>query len=186
MNDVLWVLWGSVYLSPAQLSVRSLAFEDFTVNEVSLCLTSLTLFVSTHPSPGTKPWSWYRYDREGFMVCFTHSMSNIELKRNQWFKTICQCACLLNYCFLCVVRVWPCRLLDSFHDLNKIICQRFKRANGVSRDMLLKTLHLEQPDAVSTDWYHSHWQTWEMAELNHLIHFMLTWFSILPENTLKI
>ncbi|XP_041664316.1 transcriptional regulator ATRX [Cheilinus undulatus] len=36
-------------------------------------------------------------------------------------------------------------LLDSFHDLNKMICQRYKRANGVSRDLLLKTLHLEQP-----------------------------------------
>ncbi|XP_034557636.1 eukaryotic translation initiation factor 5B [Notolabrus celidotus] len=36
-------------------------------------------------------------------------------------------------------------LLDSFHDLNKMICQRYKRANGVSRDLLLKTLHLEPP-----------------------------------------
>ncbi|XP_054868298.1 retinitis pigmentosa 1-like 1 protein [Amphiprion ocellaris] len=36
-------------------------------------------------------------------------------------------------------------LLDSFHDLNKMIGQRYKRANGVSRDLLLKTLHLEQP-----------------------------------------
>ncbi|XP_029302877.1 uncharacterized protein LOC115018160 isoform X2 [Cottoperca gobio] len=33
--------------------------------------------------------------------------------------------------------------LDSFHDLNKMICQRYKRANGVSRDLLLRTLHLE-------------------------------------------
>ncbi|XP_074534880.1 uncharacterized protein LOC141797439 isoform X2 [Halichoeres trimaculatus] len=39
-------------------------------------------------------------------------------------------------------------LLDSFHDLNKMICQRYKRGNGVSRDLLLKTLHLEQPHAV--------------------------------------
>ncbi|CAK6957843.1 uncharacterized protein si:ch211-14c7.2 isoform X1 [Scomber scombrus] len=37
------------------------------------------------------------------------------------------------------------QLLDSFHDLNKMIGQRYKRANGVSRDLLLKTLHLEQP-----------------------------------------
>ncbi|XP_071352812.1 uncharacterized protein [Trachinotus anak] len=36
-------------------------------------------------------------------------------------------------------------LLDSFHDLNKMIGQRYKRASGVSRDLLLKTLHLEQP-----------------------------------------
>ncbi|XP_034723172.1 uncharacterized protein si:ch211-14c7.2 isoform X2 [Etheostoma cragini] len=36
-------------------------------------------------------------------------------------------------------------LLDSFHDLNKMICQRYKRENGVSRDLLLRTLHLEQP-----------------------------------------
>ncbi|CAJ1064890.1 eukaryotic translation initiation factor 5B [Xyrichtys novacula] len=36
-------------------------------------------------------------------------------------------------------------LLDSFHDLNKMICQRNKRANGASRDLLLKTLHLVQP-----------------------------------------
>ncbi|KAM8768998.1 uncharacterized protein AB9X84_025812 [Acanthopagrus schlegelii] len=40
-------------------------------------------------------------------------------------------------------------LLDSFHDLNKMICQRYKRANGVSRDLLLKTLHLERPHAES-------------------------------------
>ncbi|KAM6987723.1 uncharacterized protein LKV04_010535 isoform 2-T2 [Tautogolabrus adspersus] len=38
-------------------------------------------------------------------------------------------------------------LLDSFHDLNKMICQRYKRANGVSRDLLRRTLHLEQPHA---------------------------------------
>ncbi|XP_069574355.1 retinitis pigmentosa 1-like 1 protein isoform X2 [Brachyistius frenatus] len=36
-------------------------------------------------------------------------------------------------------------VLDTFHDLNKMIGQRYKRANGVSRDLLLKTLHLEQP-----------------------------------------
>ncbi|XP_076014711.1 uncharacterized protein LOC143007322 isoform X2 [Genypterus blacodes] len=35
------------------------------------------------------------------------------------------------------------RLLDSFHDLNKMIVQRYKRATGVSCDLLLKTLHLE-------------------------------------------
>ncbi|XP_030601167.1 uncharacterized protein LOC115791178 [Archocentrus centrarchus] len=40
-------------------------------------------------------------------------------------------------------------LLDSFHDLNKMIGQRYKRANGVSRYLLLKTLHLEQPPAES-------------------------------------
>ncbi|XP_041797259.1 uncharacterized protein si:ch211-14c7.2 [Chelmon rostratus] len=40
-------------------------------------------------------------------------------------------------------------LLDSFHDLNKMICRRYKRANGVSRDLLLKTLHLEQPHTES-------------------------------------
>ncbi|KAG8001797.1 hypothetical protein GBF38_012003 [Nibea albiflora] len=40
-------------------------------------------------------------------------------------------------------------LLDSFHDLNKMICQRYKRANGASRDLLLKTLHLEQPHTES-------------------------------------
>ncbi|XP_060903146.1 uncharacterized protein si:ch211-14c7.2 isoform X1 [Labrus mixtus] len=38
-------------------------------------------------------------------------------------------------------------LLDSFHDLNKMICQRYKRANGVSRDLLLTMFHLEQPHA---------------------------------------
>ncbi|KAG7217574.1 hypothetical protein INR49_021260 [Caranx melampygus] len=40
-------------------------------------------------------------------------------------------------------------LLDSFHDLNKMIGQRYKRASGVSRDLLLKTLHLEQPHTES-------------------------------------
>lgn len=40
-------------------------------------------------------------------------------------------------------------LLDSFHDLNKMIGQRYKRANGVSRYLLLQTLHLEQPPAES-------------------------------------
>ncbi|XP_044059619.1 uncharacterized protein si:ch211-14c7.2 [Siniperca chuatsi] len=40
-------------------------------------------------------------------------------------------------------------LLDSFHDLNKMICQRYKRANGVSRNLLLKTLHLELPHTES-------------------------------------
>lgn len=60
---------------------------------------------------------------------------------------------------MCVVRVWPGSLLDSFHDLNKMICQRYKRANGVSRDLLLKTLHLERPHAVSTNCERSHRQT---------------------------
>ncbi|XP_054462524.1 uncharacterized protein si:ch211-14c7.2 [Anoplopoma fimbria] len=40
-------------------------------------------------------------------------------------------------------------LLDSFHDLNKMICQRYKRGNGVSRDLLLRTLRLDQPSAES-------------------------------------
>nr|XP_008289326.1 PREDICTED: midasin-like [Stegastes partitus] len=40
-------------------------------------------------------------------------------------------------------------LLDSFHDLNKMIGRRYKRANGVSRDLLLRTLHLEQPQTES-------------------------------------
>ncbi|XP_028429357.1 uncharacterized protein si:ch211-14c7.2 isoform X2 [Perca flavescens] len=39
-------------------------------------------------------------------------------------------------------------LLDSFHDLNKMICQRYKRENGVSRDLLLRTLRLAQPHTV--------------------------------------
>lgn len=45
--------------------------------------------------------------------------------------------------------MWLYRLLDSFHDLNKIICQRFTRANGISRELLLKTLQLEQQQTVS-------------------------------------
>ncbi|KAK2913027.1 hypothetical protein Q8A73_007140 [Channa argus] len=40
-------------------------------------------------------------------------------------------------------------LLDSFHDLNKMIGQRYKRDAGVSRHLLLKTLHLEQPQTES-------------------------------------
>ncbi|XP_026170292.1 uncharacterized protein LOC113134914 [Mastacembelus armatus] len=40
-------------------------------------------------------------------------------------------------------------LLDSFHDLNKIIGQRYKRASSASRGVLLKTLHLEQPQTES-------------------------------------
>ncbi|XP_029965088.1 uncharacterized protein LOC115401069 [Salarias fasciatus] len=40
-------------------------------------------------------------------------------------------------------------LLDSFHDLNKMIGQRYKRASGVSRDLLLRTLHLEPPHSES-------------------------------------
>ncbi|XP_041851305.1 uncharacterized protein si:ch211-14c7.2 [Melanotaenia boesemani] len=40
-------------------------------------------------------------------------------------------------------------LLDSFHDLNKMIVQRYKKANSVSRGLLLKTLHLEQPHVES-------------------------------------
>lgn len=36
-------------------------------------------------------------------------------------------------------------LLDTFHDLNKMICQKYKRGNGVSRDLLLRTFHLEPP-----------------------------------------
>ncbi|XP_056139609.1 uncharacterized protein si:ch211-14c7.2 isoform X2 [Lampris incognitus] len=35
-------------------------------------------------------------------------------------------------------------LLDSFHDLNRMIGQRYKRASGVSRDLLLKALRLHQ------------------------------------------
>ncbi|XP_029374368.1 uncharacterized protein LOC115053637 [Echeneis naucrates] len=38
-------------------------------------------------------------------------------------------------------------LLDSFHDLNKMIDQRYKRANGVSCQLLLKTLPLKQPNS---------------------------------------
>ncbi|XP_032367925.1 uncharacterized protein si:ch211-14c7.2 [Etheostoma spectabile] len=40
-------------------------------------------------------------------------------------------------------------LLDSYHDLNKMICQRYKRESGVSRELLLRTLHLEQPHTES-------------------------------------
>ncbi|KAM8903473.1 uncharacterized protein AB9W97_007616 isoform 2-T2 [Spinachia spinachia] len=40
-------------------------------------------------------------------------------------------------------------LLDGFHDLNKMICQRYRRANSVSRDLLLRSLHLEPPYAES-------------------------------------
>ncbi|KAM9318771.1 uncharacterized protein KZ484_023079 [Pholidichthys leucotaenia] len=40
-------------------------------------------------------------------------------------------------------------LLDSFHDLNKLIGQRYKRANGVSRELLLRTLNVEQPCSES-------------------------------------
>ncbi|TWW76820.1 uncharacterized protein si:ch211-14c7.2 [Takifugu flavidus] len=45
-------------------------------------------------------------------------------------------------------------LLDSFHDLNKIICQRFTKANGISRELLLKTLQLEQhrTESLPTVW----------------------------------
>lgn len=40
-------------------------------------------------------------------------------------------------------------LLDTFHDLNKMICQKYKRGNGVSRDLLLRTFHLEPPRTES-------------------------------------
>ncbi|KAK5869151.1 hypothetical protein PBY51_010104 [Eleginops maclovinus] len=40
-------------------------------------------------------------------------------------------------------------LLDTFHDLNKMICQRYKRGNGVSRELLLRTFHLETPRTES-------------------------------------
>nr|XP_019944205.1 PREDICTED: uncharacterized protein LOC109630435 [Paralichthys olivaceus] len=40
-------------------------------------------------------------------------------------------------------------LLDGFHDLNKMIGQRYKRASGVSRDLLLTTLPLEPPPTES-------------------------------------
>nr|XP_040030208.1 uncharacterized protein si:ch211-14c7.2 [Gasterosteus aculeatus aculeatus] len=40
-------------------------------------------------------------------------------------------------------------LLDGFHDLNKMICQRYRRASGVSRDLLLRSLHLEPPCSES-------------------------------------
>nr|XP_057935721.1 uncharacterized protein si:ch211-14c7.2 [Doryrhamphus excisus]XP_057935722.1 uncharacterized protein si:ch211-14c7.2 [Doryrhamphus excisus] len=41
------------------------------------------------------------------------------------------------------------RLLDGFHDLSKMIVHRYKRGSGgVSRDLLLRSLHVEQP---STD-----------------------------------
>ncbi|XP_017291786.1 retinitis pigmentosa 1-like 1 protein [Kryptolebias marmoratus] len=41
------------------------------------------------------------------------------------------------------------RLLDNFHDLNKMIGRSYKRASRTSRDLLLKTLHLQQPVAES-------------------------------------
>ncbi|XP_011480985.2 uncharacterized protein LOC101164736 isoform X3 [Oryzias latipes] len=37
-------------------------------------------------------------------------------------------------------------LLESFHDLNKMIGQRYKRGSSVSRQLLLKTLHLQETD----------------------------------------
>ncbi|XP_053728943.1 uncharacterized protein si:ch211-14c7.2 [Synchiropus splendidus] len=37
------------------------------------------------------------------------------------------------------------RLLDGFHDLNKMIVERNKRASGASRELLLRTLRLERP-----------------------------------------
>nr|XP_020461272.1 uncharacterized protein LOC109963252 [Monopterus albus] len=40
-------------------------------------------------------------------------------------------------------------LLDSFHDLNKMIGQSYKRANDVSRNLLLKTLHPQRPHTES-------------------------------------
>ncbi|XP_034024562.1 uncharacterized protein si:ch211-14c7.2 isoform X2 [Thalassophryne amazonica] len=40
-------------------------------------------------------------------------------------------------------------LLDTFHDLNKMIGRRYRRANDVSRDLLLKTLHLQKTCTVS-------------------------------------
>ncbi|KAM9732738.1 uncharacterized protein ACNS7B_015068 [Menidia menidia] len=40
-------------------------------------------------------------------------------------------------------------LLDGFHDLNKMIGQRYRRASSASRDLLLRTLHLEAPPADS-------------------------------------
>lgn len=36
-------------------------------------------------------------------------------------------------------------LLDTFHDLNKMIGQRYKRGNGVSRELLQRTLGLDPP-----------------------------------------
>uniref|UniRef100_A0A1A7X1I3 Uncharacterized protein n=1 Tax=Iconisemion striatum TaxID=60296 RepID=A0A1A7X1I3_9TELE len=36
-------------------------------------------------------------------------------------------------------------LLDHFHDLNKMIGQSYKRVSSVSRELLLNTLHLQQP-----------------------------------------
>ncbi|XP_013871411.1 uncharacterized protein si:ch211-14c7.2 [Austrofundulus limnaeus] len=37
------------------------------------------------------------------------------------------------------------RLLNHFHDLNKMIGRSYKRASRTSRDLLLKTFHLQQP-----------------------------------------
>ena len=42
-----------------------------------------------------------------------------------------------------------CRLLDGFHDLNKMIGWRYKRANAVSCELLLQSLHLDQHARVS-------------------------------------
>ncbi|XP_030007256.1 retinitis pigmentosa 1-like 1 protein [Sphaeramia orbicularis] len=41
-------------------------------------------------------------------------------------------------------------LLDSFHDLNRMIVQRNQRVGGVSRDHLLKTLQLQPPPHAET------------------------------------
>ncbi|KAM4590507.1 uncharacterized protein V3H82_004451 [Fundulus diaphanus] len=45
-------------------------------------------------------------------------------------------------------------LLDSFHDLNKMIGQSHKRSNGASQSLLLKTLQLQQPlpESRPTSW----------------------------------
>uniref|UniRef100_A0A1A8GD50 Uncharacterized protein n=1 Tax=Nothobranchius korthausae TaxID=1143690 RepID=A0A1A8GD50_9TELE len=40
-------------------------------------------------------------------------------------------------------------LLDNFHDLNKMIGRRYKRVSGVTRELLLNTLHLQQPTTES-------------------------------------
>uniref|UniRef100_A0A1A8R1G1 Uncharacterized protein n=1 Tax=Nothobranchius pienaari TaxID=704102 RepID=A0A1A8R1G1_9TELE len=40
-------------------------------------------------------------------------------------------------------------LLDNFHDLNKMIGRSYKRVSGVTRELLLNTLHLQRPTIES-------------------------------------
>lgn len=161
-GSFLWLIiaWQTSKYRSSQCSVSSLSWTDNYSNSSQTEFTpsshKMSKKISYNRDDVFKPCTVWIQFYSSFTWCKTLKLMQIvhtcSICRTNWPVTESVCWVMTSS----VVCVWPCRLLDSFHDLNKMICRRYKRANGVSRDLLLKTLHLEQPHTVSKDLHHSH------------------------------